>query len=299
MRITPKATPRRVPEGQESFTKRSLVVLVCLLVFLVIFGFHFEAQALEEGNKQNFDYVTVEGSGNNHTTNTNNQNDNDNGGGNDAEVEVIANNTPKQENENENENENTAEVASGNIRANAKPTLESKKDGLCTLDCSNLSQKRQEQFNGNLSNRQAMLDKATQARESMVSQIKKHYGDNFDSIFQFGFQPASPTGESAIRLERKLQIKALEVQLKFQEEESICQKDCQLLLNPNPSPIYETTDPYYERYVWATGGHSAAAGHGNLFNESYTAFLERDMKPVFAAIGMEFEGRNFAMGGTR
>ena len=53
----------------------------------------------------------------------------------------------------------------------------------------------------------------------------------------------------------------------------------------------------FSNFVWATGGHSASAGHGNLFNESYTANMERATKPVFEAVGIEFEGRNFAMGG--
>ncbi|KAI2500366.1 hypothetical protein MHU86_14109 [Fragilaria crotonensis] len=55
----------------------------------------------------------------------------------------------------------------------------------------------------------------------------------------------------------------------------------------------------FSNFVWATGGHSAAAGHGNLFNESYTAFMERSAKPVFEAVGIGFEGRNYAMGGMR
>ncbi|CAJ1960348.1 unnamed protein product [Cylindrotheca closterium] len=50
--------------------------------------------------------------------------------------------------------------------------------------------------------------------------------------------------------------------------------------------------------VWVTGGHSAAAGHGNLFNESYTAFLERDLSRIAKSIGLPLEVRNFAMGGS-
>lgn len=52
------------------------------------------------------------------------------------------------------------------------------------------------------------------------------------------------------------------------------------------------------RFVWATGGHSSAAGHGNFYSESYTAFMERAAKDVFAATGIELIGRNYAMGGT-
>jgi hypothetical protein len=47
-----------------------------------------------------------------------------------------------------------------------------------------------------------------------------------------------------------------------------------------------------------TGGHSAAAGHGNMYLESYTAVMERALKPIFAAVGLDFVGRNYAMGGT-
>ena len=47
--------------------------------------------------------------------------------------------------------------------------------------------------------------------------------------------------------------------------------------------------------VWATGGHSAAAGHGNLFNESYTTFMNRAITEVLGAIAINFEGRNHTM----
>lgn len=52
-------------------------------------------------------------------------------------------------------------------------------------------------------------------------------------------------------------------------------------------------------FVWATGGHSAAAGHGNFFAESYTNVLDRHAKPVFAAVGIDFKARSNAMGGTQ
>lgn len=51
-------------------------------------------------------------------------------------------------------------------------------------------------------------------------------------------------------------------------------------------------------FVWATGGHSAAAGHGNFYDESYTSYLEQAVKPVFEAVGLQFTGRNYAMGST-
>jgi len=69
-----------------------------------------------------------------------------------------------------------------------------------------------------------------------------------------------------------------------------------------PMPNYEgngnadTTDPAYSKLIWALGGHSAAAGHGNVYSQSYTAELERLGRQVFGPLGIYFEGRNYAMG---
>mmetsp|Transcript_20627 Transcript_20627/g.57276 ORF Transcript_20627/g.57276 Transcript_20627/m.57276 type:complete len:679 (+) Transcript_20627:301-2337(+) len=52
------------------------------------------------------------------------------------------------------------------------------------------------------------------------------------------------------------------------------------------------------KYIWATGGHSAAAGHGNFFDETYTKVMEAAAQPIFAAAGLELEARNYAMGAT-
>jgi len=51
-------------------------------------------------------------------------------------------------------------------------------------------------------------------------------------------------------------------------------------------------------FVWITAGHSSTAGHGNYFEESYTAVMERHVQSLFAAVGIAFEARNYAMGGT-
>ena len=47
------------------------------------------------------------------------------------------------------------------------------------------------------------------------------------------------------------------------------------------------------------GGHSAAvAGHGNLYNESYRAFLEQHAQEGFQTVGIDLEAWNYAMGAT-
>jgi hypothetical protein len=169
----------------------------------------------------------------------------------------------------------------------------------CNLDCDALNAKRIDEFGGDLMDRSVLLQLATQAREKVIENIKKDYGIYFEDIFKNGFEPITHDGNSIQTLTRKLKIKALTVQANVLTEKEICDQECRLFETDASSPIYNSTIPHYTRYVWATGGHSASAGHGNLFNQSYTAFMERDIKPIFAAIGIEFEGRNYAMGGTK
>mmetsp|Transcript_6249 Transcript_6249/g.9013 ORF Transcript_6249/g.9013 Transcript_6249/m.9013 type:complete len:662 (-) Transcript_6249:72-2057(-) len=48
-------------------------------------------------------------------------------------------------------------------------------------------------------------------------------------------------------------------------------------------------------FVWATAGDSIAAGHGNMFNQSYTAMLEDTVGAAFASVGINFVTRNYGM----
>jgi len=50
-------------------------------------------------------------------------------------------------------------------------------------------------------------------------------------------------------------------------------------------------------FTWVTAGHSACAGHGNLFSQSKTHVLEEMASKAFSAAGLNFIGKNYAMGG--
>ena len=154
------------------------------------------------------------------------------------------------------------------------------------------------------------------ANAKMVSKMKVDYGpDNFSNIFQTrdpdsnkikyrGIGPITPTGDSMNRFKRKIRMKILSAQAELRKKESNFEGcDCIDGDRAHGSSIGNETrvkgvEKTFAKYVWATGGHSAAAGHGNLFNESYTAFLTRAVEDVFGSIGIEFVGRNYAMGGT-
>jgi hypothetical protein len=45
------------------------------------------------------------------------------------------------------------------------------------------------------------------------------------------------------------------------------------------------------------GGHSAAAGHGNHFQQSYTLQVQQILEPVFARLGVTMTAHNIGMGG--
>ncbi|CAJ1946558.1 unnamed protein product [Cylindrotheca closterium] len=52
-----------------------------------------------------------------------------------------------------------------------------------------------------------------------------------------------------------------------------------------------------DSFVVAMAGHSAAAGHGNLFQQSYTLQIQWILEAVFSRMGVKHEARNFGMGG--
>lgn len=74
------------------------------------------------------------------------------------------------------------------------------------------------------------------------------------------------------RLKRRLKIKIIESQL-----------------------MNETTT----NFTWVIGGHSAAAGHGNLLRQAYANIIEQSLRGVFGSLGIQFYAKNYAMGGTK
>lgn len=104
---------------------------------------------------------------------------------------------------------------------------------------------------------------------------------------------ANPSRE---RLRDKVQRKLLQVQLAtIQQDNRPTADEASLRSSTTPSPP-SVQVPYrftQTRLVWATAGHGAAAGHGNLADESYTAILQKAAGPVFGAAGIELTSRNY------
>jgi hypothetical protein len=189
----------------------------------------------------------------------------------------------------------------------------------CGDICNGRRKHRLEHFDGrDLLNRHDLKKQLEDAKDRFISKLKVDYGEYFDKMFvnetDGSFIPLMPFGDQSLPLlKRKLMIKVLQTQKELQRiEMDVNGCDCTGDGNDEKDharqrPVRTHNGAYshaaiiestYSKYVWATGGHSAAAGHGNLYNESYTAYMERDLKDIFGSIGIDFEGRNYAMGGT-
>ena len=115
-----------------------------------------------------------------------------------------------------------------------------------------------------------------EVRKNYDALLQERYESYSNDIFNKSKilqQFVSPSSVSKDRLKRRMKIKIIQAALR-------------------PDHLKNVT------FTWAVGGHSAAAGHGNLFNQSYSDVLENIAQPLFAALGIEFRAKNYAMGGT-
>lgn len=181
-------------------------------------------------------------------------------------------------------------------------------DGTCDALCDKRQEARISKFGGDFLNITDVVRLAKQAREETIASLRETYGTYFDSIFvddeseKKRFRGIKEIGDkSTYRLRRKLKLKVLRtMQEVHQKESNVLGCDCvqrQGKATGTPEESAESIPDFYGKYVFANGGHSSAAGHGNPYNQSYTAVLTDDLKPIFKAIGIDFIGRNYAAGG--
>ena len=208
-------------------------------------------------------------------------------------------------------------------------TMKHSTPGMCDDLCAARFQQRLHRHGTNLLDTKALLKKVQEAKAEMYEMMKSDYGPElFQAIFfkdgvsrgKASWFSADSKDTSVVRFQRKLKMKVLQMQMNLLESErSVGSCDCSHSVEVAPEGVENVTvvdtesarrlegandtmmlphlPAYFNRFVWSTGGHSAAAGHGNLYNESYTSFMERAAKNVFAAVGIDLEGRNYAMGG--
>jgi len=212
-----------------------------------------------------------------------------------------------------------AAAAAANNNDNTK-----KAEERCAQICMKRKDARNKHFGGNVLEPKAALGMAKKAQDKMINKLRQDYGANyFKAMFEdnpsptkkYGFYMDANRDKADVEFSShkiakdKMKIKVLEAQVKLmQTEQKLEGCDCingNKPLNPTAQLSMDIKDEFLNiesnlaSFVWMTGGHSASAGHGNMFNESYTAFAEYAAKDVFASVGIEYKGQNYAMGGTR
>jgi hypothetical protein len=185
-------------------------------------------------------------------------------------------------------------------------------DGSCDAVCDKREENRKTKFGGDLLDVNEVLRLAKEGRDKTIKALREDYGDYFDRIFVDGTDmdgEPSYNGMSAVgfrsrdRLKRKLKLKVLKMMNNIRVSESdVMGCDCvkkQGKANDTPDDKAYDIPDFYEQYVFANGGHSQAAGHGNIYKESYTGYFDTDLKPVWEAIGINMIARNYAAGAMK
>ncbi|OEU11245.1 hypothetical protein FRACYDRAFT_263649 [Fragilariopsis cylindrus CCMP1102] len=181
-------------------------------------------------------------------------------------------------------------------------------------------------------NKLSLLDSVLKARKKMIQKLKKDYGnDYYDKIFHISKSKSISTSEYKKKKNKDTQDPdrprsthmmqynfirpivytdreghrsdytndAMRDKIVAQNNINNFQRKLIIkILRAQKNPSSNKNNNNNNKYVWATGGHSASAGHGNLFEESYTKIFESTASKVFQAAGLILETRNYAMGAT-
>eukprot|EP01083_Nonionella_stella_P288189 980787_1 len=116
------------------------------------------------------------------------------------------------------------------------------------------------------------------------------YGEYAETVFEkeavLGYF-RSPTAISRERLKRSLKIKILQSQVQWRKDDGSADESgsgsgSEDSIDIDDEIVEEIDKP--TTFVWAVGGHSAAAGHGNLFKQAYANIIEESLKPIFASM---------------
>ena len=149
--------------------------------------------------------------------------------------------------------------------------------GLCPNFCQARHDQIKEHHNGfDLISLNEMEEAVTKQQENLLEMLKTDYGDEmFDKVWKnkghSALQSANETREYSTRhFKRRIQMKLLQVQIKIlQERQNLEGCNCTSVqsgrrLQEQESPEQQIVLPevpqFYDRFVWSSGGHSAAAG---------------------------------------
>ena len=139
-----------------------------------------------------------------------------------------------------------------------------------------------------------MLGVFYKGRKKLEARLMEEYGEWYGHIFDSNILQKLfvISDESKRRLQIRIAIKVLSAQVDVTVDYYHHKgRGNNYVMDVDDEDLQQST------FTWVTGGDSTAAGHGNLFKQSYTAILEDTVAPIFNDLGVSFVAKNRAMGG--
>jgi len=122
------------------------------------------------------------------------------------------------------------------------------------------------------------------------------YGTYYNEIFSDVNNKAySFPGEVKGRIQQSIQRQKKQNHLFLSSIRSMKRLTRRILIKHLEAVLRENNSPP-PVFTWITAGDSSAAGHGNLYSQSYTAVLQETVEVSFGALGIHFEAKNYGMG---
>jgi len=176
-------------------------------------------------------------------------------------------------------------TTSAHVALRGNDIMSKDEQDLQTENDNDQQQERQQKPYRELQTNDAMREKFQMEKAKFYEKLKMDYGEYTDALF-LADHPTIPDKQSSIG------------RTTFLTDVPNANVSWTRLVRKMTIKIADARANKGTKFVWATGGHSASAGHGNLFEESYTNVLDRAATSIFQSVGIDFHARSYAMGGT-
>ena len=141
---------------------------------------------------------------------------------------------------------------------------------------------------GKLVKEQIRLEQQLSTMDQYGSYYNQIFTDTNSKAFSFPAVVKGRIKQSIQRQERHNHLFLSSIQSIKRLTRRILMKHLEAVLRDENSP-----PPVF---TWVTAGDSSAAGHGNKYEQAYTAVLQETVSAHFEALGIQFEAKNYGMG---
>jgi hypothetical protein len=132
----------------------------------------------------------------------------------------------------------------------------------------------------------ASIQPQTRSTKELLGALSKEKAHLWSSIYANDFGPFRGMVFDKILLRRIFVMNDL-------SRERLVRKMMLKVLEGQTLPLSQKS-----QFTWVTTGDSAAAAHGNMYSQSYTAVLEETVRDAFGVVGIDFKANNYGIGGA-